>query len=80
MSENIKRKLTSRKFWAAVVSFVTMLVIRILDLVKNGRAHGWCDGDRVYHWRGHGGRGRRGSEKAGGVSKRWQRTSGLLSR
>lgn len=27
MSENIKRKLTSRKFWAAVVSFVTMLVM-----------------------------------------------------
>lgn len=27
MSENIKHKLTSRKFWAAVVSFVTMLVM-----------------------------------------------------
>lgn len=27
MSENIKRKLTSRKFWTAVVSFVTMLVM-----------------------------------------------------
>lgn len=27
MSESIKRKLTSRKFWAAVVSFVTMLVM-----------------------------------------------------
>ncbi len=24
---NIKRKLTSRKFWAAVVSFVTMLIV-----------------------------------------------------
>ena len=27
MSENLKRKLTSRKFWAAVVSFVTMLIM-----------------------------------------------------
>ena len=27
MNENIKRKLTSRKFWAAVVSFVPMLVM-----------------------------------------------------
>lgn len=27
MSENIKRKLTSRKFWAAIVSFVTMLIM-----------------------------------------------------
>ena len=27
MSENLKRKLTSRKFWAAVVSFVTMLTM-----------------------------------------------------
>lgn len=27
MSDNIKRKLTSRKFWAAIVSFVTMLVM-----------------------------------------------------
>lgn len=27
MSENMKRKLTSRKFWAAVVSFVTMLTM-----------------------------------------------------
>lgn len=26
MSENMKRKLTSRKFWVAVVSFVTMLI------------------------------------------------------
>ena len=27
MNENLKRKLTSRKFWAAVVSFVTMLIM-----------------------------------------------------
>lgn len=27
MSEDIKRKLTSRKFWAAVAEFVTMLII-----------------------------------------------------
>lgn len=27
MSENLKRKLTSRKMWAAVVSFVTLLVM-----------------------------------------------------
>ena len=27
MSENIKRKLTSRKLWAAVLSFVTMQVM-----------------------------------------------------
>jgi len=27
MGEDIKRKLTSRKFWAAVAEFVTMLVI-----------------------------------------------------
>lgn len=26
MSEDMKRKLTSRKFWVAVVSFVTMLI------------------------------------------------------
>lgn len=26
MSENMKRKLTSRKFWVAIVSFVTMLI------------------------------------------------------
>ena len=27
MSEDMKRKLTSRKFWAAVAEFVTMLII-----------------------------------------------------
>lgn len=27
MSETMKRKLTSRKFWAAIVSFVTMLIM-----------------------------------------------------
>ncbi len=27
--ENIKRKLTSRKFWAAIVSFVTMLIVAL---------------------------------------------------
>lgn len=27
MSEDIRRKLTSRKFWAAVAEFVTMLVV-----------------------------------------------------
>ncbi len=27
MSETIKRKLTSRKLWAAIVSFVTMLIM-----------------------------------------------------
>ena len=27
MGEDIKRKLTSRKFWAAVAEFVTMLVV-----------------------------------------------------
>jgi len=27
MSEDIKRKLTSRKFWVAVCEFVTMLVV-----------------------------------------------------
>lgn len=27
MSEDIKRKLTSRKFWLAIANFVTMLVI-----------------------------------------------------
>ena len=27
MSEDLKRKLTSRKFWAAVAEFVTMLII-----------------------------------------------------
>lgn len=27
MSEDIRRKLTSRKFWAAVAEFVTMLII-----------------------------------------------------
>lgn len=26
---NIKRKLTSRKFWAAIVSFVTMLIVAL---------------------------------------------------